>query len=179
MKTLRLALLALAAPLLRAEEVKRPNIVFCFADDWGRYASCYAKIDGRPSLNQVVKTPNIDRIAGEGVLFRHAFVTSPSCTPCRSSLLSGQYFFRTHLGAILNGAQWDSAIPTFPLLLRDAGREQGRHRDDADRQDEDRQQQLDEREPGRYAATLTRSTRGYHRHHQTCPTISTERDWPD
>lgn len=121
MKTLRLALLALAAPFLRAEEVKRPNIVFCFADDWGRYASCYAKIDGRPSLNQVVKTPNIDRIAGEGVLFRHAFVTSPSCTPCRSSLLSGQYFFRTHLGAILNGAQWDSAIPTYPLLLRDAG----------------------------------------------------------
>ncbi|MCE2684458.1 MAG: sulfatase-like hydrolase/transferase, partial [Verrucomicrobiae bacterium] len=104
-----------------AAEVKRPNIVFCFADDWGRYAGAYAQVDGRPSINDVVRTPNIDRIAREGVLFRNAFVTSPSCTPCRSSLLSGQYFFRTHLGAILNGAKWDSSIPTFPLLLRDAG----------------------------------------------------------
>jgi arylsulfatase A-like enzyme len=104
-----------------AAEVKRPNIVFCFADDWGRYAGAYAKLDGRPSLNDIIRTPNIDRIAGEGVLFRNAFVTSPSCTPCRSSLLSGQYFFRTHLGAILNGAKWDSSIPTFPLLLRDSG----------------------------------------------------------
>jgi arylsulfatase A-like enzyme len=104
-----------------AAEVKRPNIVFCFADDWGRYASCYAKVDGRPGINDVIRTPNIDRIAGEGVLFRNAFVTAPSCTPCRSSLLSGQYFFRTHLGAILNGAKWDSSIPTFPLLLRDSG----------------------------------------------------------
>ena len=121
MRSLPLALLALTLPLLRAAEEKRPNIVFCFADDWGRYASCYARIDARPGLNQVVKTPNIDRIAGEGALFRHAFVTAPSCTPCRSSLLSGQYFFRTHLGAILNGAQWDSSIPTYPLLLRDAG----------------------------------------------------------
>jgi arylsulfatase A-like enzyme len=104
-----------------AAEVKRPNIVFCFADDWGRYAGAYAQLDGRPSINDLVRTPNIDRIAREGVLFRNAFVTSPSCTPCRSSLLSGQYFFRTHLGAILNGAKWDSSIPTFPLLLRDSG----------------------------------------------------------
>jgi arylsulfatase A-like enzyme len=48
----------------------RPNILFCFADDWGRYAGVYAALETRPSINQVVKTPNIDRIAGEGVLFR-------------------------------------------------------------------------------------------------------------
>ncbi|MEY4033924.1 MAG: hypothetical protein RL492_1118 [Verrucomicrobiota bacterium] len=120
MNAFRLLLLALTAPLFAAE-VKRPNIVFCFADDWGRYAGCYAKVDRRPGINDVIRTPNIDRIAGEGVLFRNAFVTAPSCTPCRSSLLSGQYFFRTHLGAILNGAKWDSSIPTYPLLLRDAG----------------------------------------------------------
>ncbi|MDB5344657.1 MAG: betC 1 [Schlesneria sp.] len=100
---------------------RRPNIVFCFADDWGRYASAYGKIDTRPCPSQVVKTPNIDGIAQRGVLFRNAFVNAPSCTPCRSSLLSGRYFFRTGRGAILQGAEWDSSIPSFPLLLRDAG----------------------------------------------------------
>ena len=71
---------------------KRPNILFVFADDWGRYASCYKGLDGHPTLNDVVHTPNVDRIAKDGVLFRNAFVNAPSCTPCRSSLLSGRYF---------------------------------------------------------------------------------------
>jgi arylsulfatase A-like enzyme len=99
----------------------RWNILFVFADDWGRYASAYARVDRRPSINDVVKTPNVDRVAREGVLFRNAFVNAPSCTPCRSSLLSGRYFFNTGRAAILNGAVWDGSIPTFPLLLRDAG----------------------------------------------------------
>lgn len=99
----------------------RPNVLFCFADDWGRYMSAYAAVDGRPTPNDVVKTPNLDRLAREGVLFKNAFVGSPSCTPCRSALLSGQYFFRTGRGAILNGAVWDPSIPSFPLLLNDAG----------------------------------------------------------
>ena len=99
----------------------KPNILFCFADDWGRYASIFAEIEKYPSLNQVVKTPNVDRVAREGVLFRNAFVNAPSCTPSRSSLLSGRYFFNTGRGAILREARWDTAIPSFPLLLRDAG----------------------------------------------------------
>ncbi len=99
----------------------RWNILFVFADDWGRYASAYAGIDGKPSLNDVIKTPNVDRVAREGVLFRRAFVNAPSCTPCRSSLLSGRYFFNTGRGAILQGAVWDDSIPSFPLMLRDAG----------------------------------------------------------
>jgi len=106
--------------------VPRWNILFCFADDWGRYASCYAAIDGKPSLNDVIKTPNVDRLAREGVLFRNAFVNAPSCTPCRSSLLSGRYFFNCGRGAILQGAIWDSSIPSFPLLLKDAGYQIGK-----------------------------------------------------
>lgn len=98
-----------------------PNILFCFADDWGRYASIYATLEKQPSLNQVVKTPNVDRVAREGVLFRRAFVNAPSCTPSRSSLLSGRYFFNTGRGAILHAAVWDEAIPSFPHLLRDVG----------------------------------------------------------
>jgi arylsulfatase A-like enzyme len=117
--TLALVWLAAAAPA-RAEEA-RPNILFCFADDWGRYASVYTDVEKRPSPSQVVRTPNIDRVAREGVLFRHAFVNAPSCTPCRSALLSGRYFFNTGRGAILQGAQWDAKIPTYPLMLREAG----------------------------------------------------------
>lgn len=109
-----------AAQVASAAE-PRPNILFCFADDWGRYASAYAAVDKRPSLNDVIKTPNMDRIARDGVIFRNAFVGSPSCTPCRSALLSGRYFYRTGLGAILNGAVWDSSIPSWPLVLRDSG----------------------------------------------------------
>lgn len=99
---------------------QRPNIVFAFADDWGRYASAYARLEpGGPS--DIVSTPHFDRVATEGVLFTNAFVNAPSCTPCRSSLLSGQYFWRTGLGAILQGAVWDSQIPSYPLILQQAG----------------------------------------------------------
>jgi N-sulfoglucosamine sulfohydrolase len=105
----------------RADDVKRPNIVFAFADDWGRFASCYAKVDGPGTINDVVRTPNLDRIAERGVLFRNAFVNAPSCTPCRSSILTGQHFWRTGRGAILQGAKWDDAIPSWPLMLRESG----------------------------------------------------------
>ena len=99
---------------------KPPNIVFAFADDWGRYASAYAKLEPG-GVSDLVQTPHFDRVATEGVLFKNAFVNAPSCTPCRSSLLSGQYFFRTGRGAILQGAVWDSNIPTYPLILAERG----------------------------------------------------------
>ena len=104
-----------------AADTNRLNILFCFADDWGRYASCYAKLDAGPSLNEVIQTPHIDRVAREGVMFRHAFVPAPSCTPCRSALLTGRYWWNTDRGAILQGAVWSTNIPSFPLLLREAG----------------------------------------------------------
>ena len=100
---------------------KRPNILFAFADDWGRHASAYAKIDGAGTVNDLIRTPSFDRIAGEGVLFRSAFVSAPSCTPCRSALLSGQHFWRTGRGSILQGAVWDGSNPSYPLMLREAG----------------------------------------------------------
>lgn len=111
-------LLLLFASLASAAE--RPNILFAFADDWGRYASVYRDAD-HPSPNDVFETPHFDRVAREGALFTNAFVTAPSCTPCRSSLLSGQYFYRTGRGAILQGAVWDTEIPTYPLLLEKNG----------------------------------------------------------
>jgi|GEM_PF-182582 len=107
-------------PAAYAEE-KRPNIVLLFADDLGRYASCYSKIDGPGTLNDIVKTPHIDEIAKRGVIFRNAFVNAPSCTPCRTSLCSGQPFWRGGSASILQGARWNYQLPAFPLMLRDGG----------------------------------------------------------
>lgn len=121
MTILAMAMCLLFGGSLAKAAEKRANIVFMFADDWGRVASAYAKVDGVGSFNDVVKTPNVDRVAKEGVLFRRAFVSAPSCTPCRSALLSGQHFWRTGRGAILRGAVWDEKIPAYPLLLKEAG----------------------------------------------------------
>ncbi len=118
--TQNLALLLMLMASISTASAQRPNIVVAFADDWGRYASAYAKLEPG-SVNDVLNTPNFDRLASRGVLMTRAFVNSPSCTPCRSSLLSGQYFWRTGRGAILQGAIWDNAIPSFPLLLQASG----------------------------------------------------------
>ncbi len=115
------ALVPLANQVFGQTPDARPNIVFAFADDWGRHASAYAQIDGPGTANDVIQTPHFDRIAGEGVLFRSAFVSAPSCTPCRSAILSGQHFWRTGQGAILRGATWNPAIPAYPLLLKENG----------------------------------------------------------
>jgi N-sulfoglucosamine sulfohydrolase len=99
----------------------RPNIVFAFADDWGRYASAYRDQPGESTIHELIETPNFDRIADEGTLFLNANVPAPSCTPCRSSILTGRYFWQTGMGAILQGARWDETIPTYPLILEKAG----------------------------------------------------------
>ncbi len=92
---------------------KRPNVLFCLADDWGwPHAGAY----GDP----VVKTPSFDRLAKEGVLFTNAYISSPSCTPSRNAVLSGQYHWRLDTGASLYGSL-DPATPVYPLLLKQAG----------------------------------------------------------
>ncbi|MBI1374739.1 MAG: sulfatase-like hydrolase/transferase [Phycisphaera sp.] len=111
----------LTAPrAVRAVEDSRPNILFCLADDWGWP---HAGVYGDP----VVKTPTFDRLAREGVLFDNAYVSSPSCTPCRNAALTGQYHWRLEEG----GNLWSSLAPKyklFPYLLRDAGYEIGHWR---------------------------------------------------
>ncbi len=109
----RMGVMRLLAPLLSAiaiggfavAENKKPNVLFLFADDLGRYASAYAdpKV---PSVNDIIKTPAFDRIAGEGTLFTNAFVSAPSCSPCRGSVYTGRHFFRNGSGAQLH-LPWD------------------------------------------------------------------------
>jgi arylsulfatase A-like enzyme len=113
--------------LATATAKEQPNVLFIFADDWGRVANLYSKIDGPGTFNDVVRTPNIDSVGRQGVVFTHAFVNAPSCTPCRSSLLSGQHFWRTGRAAILQGAVWNTSIPTFPLQMLESGYTLGKH----------------------------------------------------
>jgi N-sulfoglucosamine sulfohydrolase len=106
-------LAAASTALADSPPQRRPNILLAIADDWGYpHASCY----GDP----VVKTPTFDRLAREGVLFRHAFVSSPSCTPSRGALLSGQHFWRLREGADL-WVTLPKDIPVYPDLLEEAG----------------------------------------------------------
>jgi N-sulfoglucosamine sulfohydrolase len=92
---------------------EKPNILFIIADDWSYpHAGIYG--------DSVVKTPNFDRIAREGILFDHAYVASPSCTPSRAAILAGQHVWRLQEGANLYGPL-QPEIPTYTQLLEESG----------------------------------------------------------
>ena len=92
----------------------RPNFVFAIADDWGwPHASAYG--------DQAVKTPAFDSVAKKGVLFNRAFVSSPSCTPSRGSIISGQHFWRL-AGAANLWSEWPAdTLVEYPRILEQAG----------------------------------------------------------
>jgi arylsulfatase A-like enzyme len=99
--------------LCHAQSPARPNIVFIFSDDHAYQAiSAYS---GR--LNQ---TPNIDRIAREGMRFDRCLVTNSICGPSRACILTGKY---SHLNGFYNNtnSRFDGSQVTFPKLLRQAG----------------------------------------------------------
>ena len=96
-----------------ASAMEKPNILFLMGDDW---SAPHAGILGDP----VVKTPAFDRIAREGVLFRNAFVSSPSCTPSRLAIATGQWHWRLEDGKNLGGALREG-VPVYPEMLQAAG----------------------------------------------------------
>ncbi len=100
----------------RAANSPRPNIVFILIDDvrWDELGCT-----GHP----FIKTPNIDRIAKEGAMFRNAFMTTPLCSPSRASFLTGQY---AHTHGITDNVDRSAAshkLISFPLLLHQSGYE--------------------------------------------------------
>jgi arylsulfatase A-like enzyme len=119
-KSLRIiALLAvLLSPFISHAEATRPNIVFVLVDDlrWDALGCM-----GHP----VAKTPNIDRIAKEGALFKNFFVSIPLCAPSRSSFLTGQYAHKTGIIDNSNRSPLSHQLVTFPRLLHDNGYESG------------------------------------------------------
>lgn len=96
----------------------RPNIVLCVADDW---SWPHAGILG----DLAVSTPNFDRIAQEGVLFENAFVSSPSCTPSRLSILTGQHHWRLREGDSLGGSLREE-YDVYTEMLQESGYRIGR-----------------------------------------------------
>jgi len=94
---------------------KRPNILFIMSDDHAAPAiSAY-----KGFLASVAKTPNLDRIAKEGMLFKNCFCTNSICAPSRAVILTGKY---SHLnGVIDNGKRFDGSQQTFPKLLQKVG----------------------------------------------------------
>ncbi len=99
------------APDSSAVPAVRPNILFIFSDDHAQHAiSAYG--------SRVNRTPNLDRLAGAGVRFSHAFVTNSICTPSRATLLTGQY---SHANGVPVFNAFDGSRPNVAKLLQAAG----------------------------------------------------------
>jgi len=113
-----------ATPLFAAEKPRQPNIILVFIDDmgWGDF-SCFGNKDAR--------TPNIDRLAEEGIAFEQFYVNSPICSPSRVAISTGQYPQRYKITSYLAHRkvnqdrgmnQWlDPAAPMLARSLKRAG----------------------------------------------------------
>ncbi|RCS54905.1 DUF4976 domain-containing protein [Bremerella cremea] len=98
----------------KAGDSQRPNILFVLCDDLRPDAvGCLG--------SEHVKTPNIDRLAEEGILFHNSFCTTSLCSPSRASILTGLYA-HTH-GVTNNFTEFPDETATFPKRLQDAGYE--------------------------------------------------------
>ena len=86
---------------------KLPNIVFILADDLGwKDLGCYG--------NQFTETPNIDKLAENGVRFTEAYAACPVCSPTRASIMTGKYPARLQLTNYIKGERIDENSPVLP-----------------------------------------------------------------
>src|SRR5215212_8098624 len=113
-------LILVAALLLcgraHAQEQKKYNLVFIVTDDQARWAvGAYG--------NKECVTPNMDRLAREGVKFNNAFVTTPVCSPSRAAFLTGRYGTELHITDWINKPEMNAGVglrdlPTWPSVLQ-------------------------------------------------------------
>jgi arylsulfatase A-like enzyme len=110
-------LLFVAAGELSAAEDKPqpPNIVFLFCDDLA-----YQAVSAYGDERKLLETPNMDRLAKEGMLFERCLVTNSICGPSRATILTGKY---SHKNGFYNNSnsRFDGSQQTFPKLLKGAG----------------------------------------------------------
>jgi len=107
--------IVISSVLPAAVDRGRPNIVFIFSDDHATQA-----ISAYGEKRRLVETPNIDRIAREGMRFDRCLVPNSICGPSRATILTGKY---SHLNGFYNNtsSSFDGSQPTFPKLLQKAG----------------------------------------------------------
>lgn len=112
-KNFLFAIVVLFAACKQTDKAQRPNFLLLMSDNqsWN-HVGVYG--------DSIVKTPNMDRIAEQGTRFTHAFCNSPSCTPARAALLTGQDIWRIEQGANLWGTL-PTKFEVFPELLENAG----------------------------------------------------------
>jgi arylsulfatase A-like enzyme len=113
---LRVCLLLFVVLNLAAAE--RPNVLWFIVDDMSANFSCYGE--------KLIQTPNVDRLARDGVRFAHAHVTAPVCSPCRSALITGKY--QTSIGAHhhrsgrgVEKIHLPAPVEPVPLIFQHAG----------------------------------------------------------
>ncbi len=94
----------------------QPNVVLILTDNLGRDLGCYG--------NPVIRTPNIDRLAGEGVRMTHAFCTTSSCSPSRSVVLTGLYAHANGMYGLAHAYHHFSSfedVKSLPVMLSEGG----------------------------------------------------------
>jgi len=117
------------APLAHAAEAEsKPNIVLIIADDLGRYQlGCYG--------STFYETPNIDRLAGEGMRFANAYAAAPVCSATRASIMTGKYPARLHLTNFIVGdapndrklltPDWTKSLPLEEVTIAESLKQVG------------------------------------------------------
>ena len=96
----------------QGHQTKRPNIIFIMTDD-------HAKLAMSAYSNQLIETPNLDRIAKEGIKFNNANVTNAICGPSRAVMLTGKY---SHINGFKTNADgFNGNQATVPKYLQEAG----------------------------------------------------------
>jgi len=104
-----------------AQPFKKPNIILIVADDHGKDAGCFG--------NKIIRTPGIDQLAADGIIYKNAYSTVSSCSPSRSVILSGMYNHANGMYGLEHEEhhfQSFNTVKSLPVMLKEIGYRTGR-----------------------------------------------------
>lgn len=108
-----IALLLATCAASSGEAAKKPNILWLVSEDNGPFLGCYG--------DKFAKTPNLDKLATQGIRYTNAFANAPVCAPCRSSLITGMYACSLGTQNMRSTYRIPDAFRLYPSYLKDAG----------------------------------------------------------